>query len=209
MSSLSVSVPAKVSKGDKFIGQIKAFICQMAPSGVYNAAKAAKKRKRKAARRARRIVPAELTTLWSSIQQKDDDVLQTPALPPNPYPKVDWSKVNERMLANLPKTKSFPVSSCSPDPMFYAPVPGDHRSWSDPFYRENPFGTLPGHDTNHGVIAPPDQLRAHGYVYVQGRGWLLDASVGGEDKEVIKDKRPPPRSRSTRFRPPERRRRRG
>ena len=207
-SPMPSSIPKP--KGDSYIDKIKSVLCRLAPAGVYDATKAAKKRKKKAARRAERIIPDEFATLWSSLQRKEDDVLQQSLPPPPcPYPKVDWSKVNERMLTNLPKPRSFPVLACSPDPAFYAPVPGDHCSWSDPFYRENPHGTLPGYSTNHGIIAPPDHLKAHGYVNVQG-GWLLEATMGGEDKaDVIRTKRPPPRSRISRFRPPERRRRRG
>ena len=203
-STEKASTPSPTPQANStFINQLTSFIERAAPSGVYSAAKAAKKRKRKAARRARRIVPAEFVTLWQTLQEKDD-VLQTMVTPPCPYPKVDWSKVNERMLATLPKPKSFPVSSCSQDPVFYAPVRGDPSLWSAPFYSVNPFGTLPGHSTNHGVITAPDQHKAHGYINVDG-GWVLDATVRGQ--EDVKTKSSCPRSRMPRIRAPWRRRR--
>ena len=121
-----------------------------------------------------------------------------------------------RMQATIPSPSSFPVHGCSEDASFYKPTYVDGSCsasgvLSPKFHRQDPFGTLPGFRTNHGVISVPAQLLSHSYIYVPGiGGWVLCATVGGEDKgDVVKSKRPPLRSRSSRFRPPERRRRRG
>ena len=39
----------------------------------------------------------------------------------SPYPRVDWTKVNQRNLANLPKPQFYPVHGCAQDPTFYEP----------------------------------------------------------------------------------------
>ena len=198
VSSVSTSTPIQ-TQGDQYINAITTVICRLAPAGVYNAAKATKKRRKKAARRALRIVPAEFATLWSSLQEKDEDVLQPMVTPPCPYPKVDWSKVNAKQQATIPSPTQFPVHGCSEDASFYKPTYVDGYSSASgviapKFNRQDPYGTKPGYRTNLGVIGVPAQLLSHGYVYVPGNGgWVLHATVGGE--KDVKAKSSPPRRR--------------
>ena len=208
-ASLPASTPSlssTQSKGDKFISHIKDAICRLAPAGVYDVAKAKRRRKRKDARRAKRIVPTEFLVLWQTV--KEEDVLQTLATPPCPYPKVDWSKVNSKLQASIPLPGYFPVQACSEDPSFYAPqrVHGNILPSQFEHFQKQPFGLLPGFQTNLGVIAPPAQHISHGYVWVPDKGWVLKATVGAEEEDV-KRKSPPPRSRMTRSSAPWRRRR--
>ena len=72
---------------------------------------------------------------------------------------------------------------CSPDPTFYVDkppdTPGFPRDRLALFVRENPFGSLPGYETNLGVAAVPT-IPVSGYVYSTDRKkWVLHATQGG------------------------------
>ena len=72
---------------------------------------------------------------------------------------------------------------CSPDPTFYVDKPPDSPGFARDrlalFVRENPFGSLPGYETNLGVAAVPT-IPVGGYVYsTDGKKWVLHATQGG------------------------------
>jgi len=205
-ASMSSSSPAAASaqlKGDKHIDKIKTAICQLAPSGVYDVAKAKKRRRRRQARRVSQVVPTEFLTLWQSLKEKDV-VLQSEdeVEPTSPFPVVNWSQVNYKRQANIPLPSLFPVHGCSDNPSFYSPIHVNGTILPSNFehHQKVPFGTLPGFATNLGIIAPPDQHTSNGYIYVPGDGWVLHATIGGQENDKIKS--PPPRSRRTRSRAP-------
>ena len=83
----------------------------------------------------------------------------TAASPVNrpPVPVVDWSKVNQRSLGNLPQPKIFPKLGCSNDPILYAPVIDDHGcvrvTHPSPHKKPFPFGGEFGLMTDLGVIS--------------------------------------------------------
>ena len=73
----------------------------------------------------------------------------------------------------------MPILSVSQDPDTYAMKPsawsGD-QSYST-FTSKNPFNTLPGYQTNHGVVAVPN-TPVQGYLYCAASNkWVLAAST--------------------------------
>ena len=98
---------------------------------------------------------------------------------PEPYPTVDWSIV--RFKPALPNPDQFPVLSVSQEPNVYAMK---SSSWpGDPSYStftgRTPFGTLPGYQTNHGVVAVPN-TPVQGYLYCAASNkWVLAAYTNG------------------------------
>ena len=96
---------------------------------------------------------------------------------PSPYPTVDWNAV--RFKPALPDPKHIAVQSVSQDPKFYG-ITNEvsyYKSSSD-FSRSDPFGTLPGYHTNHGVVAVPSTA-VQGYLYCpDARRWVVAATAG-------------------------------
>ena len=106
-------------------------------------------------------------------------------LPPDPYPILDWSKVNSRFLNNIPKPNQFPRHGCSPDPTIY--------EWTEkitktsqcgevftskqkvhPKFEDNyPFGHEWGYRTTAGIISVSN-VTHHGYIWDEGN-WVLHA----------------------------------
>ena len=46
-----------------------------------------------------------------------------PTLHREPYPKVDWSKINRHTIKNLPQPTELPISGCPQDPSVYLDSP--------------------------------------------------------------------------------------
>ena len=88
------------------------------------------------------------------------------------YPQVDLNHLNSHFIKNIPKPYLNPILGCSNDPQFYARV--DHRPGIKNFYKEFPFGSEYGYDTNLGIVAVPDRP-IHGYVWSGGE-WKVYAS---------------------------------
>ena len=109
-----------------------------------------------------------------------------------PYPKVDWFKVNSYSMKNLPKAEGFPVHGCPAYPEYYPEAPNpegriaickgtkDCRlpgcSHKTPI-GGRPFGSLPGFRTNLGIVAMPSNP-VGGYIYTEEEGWVLYATPG-------------------------------
>ena len=162
---------------DPFIDKIISVVRRIAPDLRYSQAKSDARRKklmRKARRKVTRSVHPDLRCLW-----RHADDLGGPAVAPvqhaSPYPRVDWTRVNQRNLANLPKPQRFPLHGCEPDPNFYEKKNVDmgggikiHRSDYEGFM-PHPYGSLPGFRTQAGIIAP----FSHGEV-VSGYTWSPD-----------------------------------
>ena len=60
--------------------------------------------KRRRAKAAAKVVPDEFRTLWRAMSV-EETITETHA----PYPKVDWSSVNSRLIKNIPMPSSFPI----------------------------------------------------------------------------------------------------
>ena len=99
------------------------------------------------------------------------------------YKTIDFSKVNVRNMANIPKPSSCPVHGCSNDPKFYTEIVkldsvdyyGRHYTSPCRHQTSAPFGSLFGYQTNDGIVPVPD-TPVHGHVWSdQLRDWVLHA----------------------------------
>ena len=85
---------------------------------------------------------------------------------PDPYPQVHWNSVKFKPV--LPNPEPCTVYSCSEDPKFYqdqipqCPCPDDPIIFAK-FLKKDPFGSLPGYQTNAVVVAVPSTA-VGGYV---------------------------------------------
>ena len=118
---------------------------------------------------------------------EDDGIIYSAEVP---IPRVDFSKVKPHLHRNLPKPTDYPVHSCSQDPKFYTECfsSDSHNMYyacgSTPckpkFDTTFPFGSLPGFETNLGIVAVP-QAPIGGYIYAGGCGtnttWQLYAEA--------------------------------
>ena len=99
-----------------------------------------------------------------------------PVTVPDPYPTVDWSTV--RFRPALPDPDEYTVYSASKDTTVYqekASAWHSGQSYST-FTSKNPFGTLPGYNTLHGVVSVPS-IPVQGYVYCpETRKWMIHAT---------------------------------
>ena len=166
-----------VTPDETFIDSIISVVRRIAPDLRYSKVKSDARRKqqlRKERRKVTRSIHPDLRCLWRHMDQ-----LLAPPAPRveevSPYPRVDWTRVNTRNLANLPKPQRYAVHGCEPDPNFYEKKKvdmggGTHYLRSDyegamPY----PYGSLPGFRTQAGIIAP----FSHGEV-VSGYIWSPD-----------------------------------
>ena len=107
-----------------------------------------------------------------------------------PYPRVDWSRINRHAMKNLPRPNFFPVSGCPQHPEVYPEAPdpnGRIKVCSSPKdcslpgcthrtpVNGEPFGSLPGFKTNLGIVAVPT-CPVGGYIYTE-EGWMLYATL--------------------------------
>jgi hypothetical protein len=136
--------------------------------------------------RTKHIIPKEFSAIFHLLCAPEPD----PIIVPDPYPTVDWSTV--RFKPALPNPESCPVFSASQDPTVYQEKaspwhPGQNYST---FTRENPFGTLPGYTTTHGIVAVPT-TPVQGYIYCpDSKRWQLHASAATEDRGTAGGGRP-------------------
>ena len=173
------------TKHDPLITALIRTIRRTAPKSVYNTRKAEIMRKERSEERIANIVHGEFRTLWDSAENENNVKDVDKALPPDPYPILDWSKVNSRFLNNIPKPNQFPRHGCSPDPTIY--------EWTEkitktsqcgevftskqkvhPKFEDNyPFGHEWGYRTTAGIISVSN-VTHHGYIWDEGN-WVLHA----------------------------------
>ena len=160
-------------KSDPFISAVLRTIHRTAPKSVFNSRRSEILRKERIEERIANIIPCEFRTLWDSAETEDEEVEDANKPVPDPYPVLDWSKVNSRFLSNIPKPGQFPVHGCSLDPAIY--------EWTHVFHypevwggtKENvkpkfvtssfPFGSEWGYNTIAGIISVSNVIH-HGYV---------------------------------------------
>ena len=103
-------------------------------------------------------------------------------------PIVDWSKVNVRMMKNLPEPVQCTLHGVSNDPEFYKDDPKlktSPYSITCQFHKSQPFGSLLGHKTTCGVIAPGCDQILHGYTWSRDPyGFVLKAQFPSEKPKV-------------------------
>ena len=105
-------------------------------------------------------------------------------------PNVDWSKVNSRMIKNVPDPVPCTIYGVSDDPEFYKDDPKLKRTpytITCQFHKSQPFGTRLGHKTTCGVIPPGCDQIIHGYTWSQENyGFVIKAQFPSEVKEMDK-----------------------
>ena len=140
-----------------------------------------KMRKERDARRVANIIPEELRSMWESAESlwaEAEEVKVTTV--PDPYPTLDWSKVNKRFISNIPSPTRIPKHGCSLDPQFYQFtsrfVVGTADNIKPKFVTETyPFGSEYGYRTDAGVISVSNTVH-HGYVWNEDC-WTLHAQL--------------------------------
>ena len=208
--SVSSSSDARSNTGSQsdIISNVLSCISRVAPANKF-APLISKKRKKKARqKKLKKMLHPELITMWQHCSQLCAEPDVSPATStPSPYPRVDWSRVNQRMLANLPKPERFPVHGCAQDAAFYEPrqvtVAHDDVRFRSPYEEAIlcPYGSLPGFLTQDGVVAPGGHGEVvSGYIWSHEYGcWVLHASVprsidkpaGSSHRKVVKKKMKP------------------
>ena len=122
------------------------------------------------------IIPMEFDSIYHDLAAPAPDPIDVP----EPYLNIDWKDV--KFKPSLPSPREFPILSASPDPGTYEDKPNYQGQLSANFalfMRQNPFGTLPGYETNRGVAAVPT-VPVSGYVYSsEEKKWVLHATQGG------------------------------
>ena len=149
---------------------------RVAPDDRFSPSLSRKMMKKRRRKFERKELHPDLITMWRNA----DEICAPPvsrarhASPASPYPRVDWTRVNQRNLANLPKPQYYPVHGCAQDPTFYeprkspCPLGNPLRSLYDEA-SAIPFGSELGFRTQAGVIAPG----SHGEL-VSGYTWSPD-----------------------------------
>ena len=115
-SSICCHPPNANTQVDLIINKLLFCISRNAPGDVYSMKKSVQRRKR----RMIKSIHPELRCLFQHSSDLFTTASGSPA--PNlrpPVPVVDWTKVNERSLGNLPKPQMFPKLGCSDDPNIY------------------------------------------------------------------------------------------
>ena len=106
-----------------------------------------------------------------------------------PYPRVDWSKINRHTIKNLPQPKLFPIIGCPQHPEVYPDAPNPdgrirvcstHKDCSLPGCKHetpiggHPFGSHFGFETNLGIVSMPT-CPIGGYIFTE-EGWKIYAA---------------------------------
>ena len=180
--SVNKSKPEKCS----FVQKIESFISSNFPSNVYD------KLKMKENRLNNDAFFAEFQSLWRHsivgdlfIQnpEANENCTTTTSAPEIRYKTVDFSRVNVRSIANVPKPTTFPIHGCSEDPKFYSEIVkldsvdyyGRHYTRPCRHQTSTPFGSQFGYQTNDGIVPVPSSP-VHGYVWSDElRDWILHA----------------------------------
>ena len=172
---------------DPFISAILRTIGRTSPKSVYNQHRAEILKKERSEERISNVVPDELRTLWDTLDEEEEVKI----IVPDPYPTIDWTKVNKRFISNVPEPSRFPIHSCSPDPAFYEwtekkingsiekiPSPFERyhyylkKGWFEAAKGMHAFGSRWGYDTSEGIVSVASLVH-HGYIWQNG--WILHA----------------------------------
>ena len=102
-------------KRDPLITALLRTISRTAPKAVFSSKRSEILKKERNDIKIADIVPEEFRKLWDTHDEEEEVKI----IVPDPYPTIDWSKVNKRFVSNIPEPKAFPVQGCSQDPQFY------------------------------------------------------------------------------------------
>ena len=110
VTSAAASTPLSQSK--LFISKLLTLIKGIAPAAIYSKSKYERRRKKV---RIKKVHP-ELQDVWRNVDNifPSDYVQKEHSI----FPSVDWTKVNERMIKNIPAPFIFSIHGVSEDPEF-------------------------------------------------------------------------------------------
>ena len=135
-------------------------------------------------------VHPELRAAWQNCDKIFAARLTRTTAEVSSIPNVDWSKVNCRMIKNVPDPVPCTIFGVSDDPDFYRDYPEKATTpycITCKFHKYQPFGTMPGHHTTCGVIPPGCDQVLHGYTWSEeNRSFVLQAHFPSAKKEMIK-----------------------
>ena len=169
------------------------FINIVAPGAVFSLTKSRRRRRKKIIK----SIHPELRCVFLNSRDLCSPSPFSAASPVNhpPVPIVDWSKVNQRGLGNLPQPKMFPKHGCSNDPNDYAPRIDDHGgvrvTHPSPHQKPFPFGGEFGMMTDLGIISTnkgdhmedPYNNIIHGHVWSRELCcWVIHARFAKDNK---------------------------
>ena len=179
------------SSDDQFIEKITSFINKSSPGNIFNAKKSLRRKKRKAAK----MIHPELISLWKNVGDLFDPRISVPSTPDPSIPIVDWSRVNQRFIQNIPTPSPQPKHGVSNYPPFYK----ENKYISQADCKEGlfhlskaPFGSELGYLTSAGVISHSSNTNSiHGYVWSDSfRKYILHAKFPGElERSEVSSKR--------------------
>ena len=197
-SSPSTRPRKSETKRDPLITALLRTIHRTAPKSVYSTKKAEILRKERSDVRVANIVPIEFKSLWDAHKDEEDVKI----IVPDPYPTIDWTKVNKRFISNIPEPTRFPIHSCSPDPAFYEwtekivngaiekiPSPFERytyyrrKGWLEAAKGMHAFGSSWGYDTSEGIVSVASLVH-HGYIWQNG--WILHAQKPNLEEKITR-----------------------
>ena len=99
-----------------------------------------------------------------------------------PYPRVDWSKINPHTKRNLPQPSELPISGCPQDPNIYPDAPNPEGRIME-CYRPTTECSLPG--CMHKECNPPADSTTTIHPHEAHSGWLKAISRNKEGKILL------------------------
>ena len=199
IKTISNTMPAEViksprkkkkKKGDPFFAAITRAIGKVAPKSIYNKVMGEKMKKERDERKVANIIPEVLRSMWESAESLWVESEEVRVTVPDPYPTLDWSKVNKRFISNIPSPTMIPKHGCSIDPAFYEYtsrfITGNAENTKPKFQTERyPFGSEYGYRTNLGIISVSSTVH-HGYVWNEDC-WTLHAQLPNDQGKDLKE----------------------
>ena len=172
------------AKECSFVNKIKHFISSNFPNNVFSQQKSDQLKQEIL----NENVFPEFQSMWRHsivgdlfIQSPEPNEICTTTSPATEivYRTIDFTKVDTRRIANIPKPKLQPKYGCSEEPDFYNKtywVNGFEYVKSDlNFYKPHPFGGVDGYETNIGIVPVPEEP-VHGHIWSpDSRDWVLNA----------------------------------
>ena len=176
---------------DPFIEKMTRFIKMSSPGQIFNVKKSLRRSKRKAAK----MVHPELISVWRNVGDLFDPRISVPSSPDLSIPIVDWSRVNQRFISNIPTPSPQPKHGVSNHPPFYKET--KYVSQADCkeglfHLSKAPFGSELGYLTSAGVISHSSNTNSiHGYVWSDSfQKFILHAKFPGElERSEVSSKR--------------------
>jgi len=153
-----LDVEIQTLEDEIFIDSLLNFMDVVAPKSIFNK----KKSMRRKNKRTRKLITPHLRSMWTNSADIVDPVTSSSGTSLG-LPVIDFSKVNKRFVENIPKPDLFPIHGCAQFP--------DQKKVN----QYSPFGYESGYMTDHGIVALPNNLVVHGYVWSKEVGWILKA----------------------------------